>query len=177
MLLQIIRTLSIFLLPRCWPRDKHSSPSIFLSSTLSLSSILVILAPNWMLSLDGGMSTLKRGILAMPQSTLTTLNPSLLKNNLWPPYKLLSFFFLLSILLQSWIWTPYTKTSFWLILVTQLLQNTSLQIASGLQTQIVFFSLMIEFMYYLLVISTHVFSSIIMTTSLLDIIVKTKHWN
>ena len=32
-------------------------------------------------------------------------------------------------------------------------------------------------MYYLLVISTHAFSSIIMITSLLDILVKTKYWN
>ena len=32
-------------------------------------------------------------------------------------------------------------------------------------------------MYYLLVISIHMFSSIIIITSLLDIIVKTKHWN
>ena len=32
-------------------------------------------------------------------------------------------------------------------------------------------------MYYLLVISAHVSSSIIMITSLLDIMVKTKHWN
>ena len=31
----------------------------------------------------------------MPQSTLTTSNPSSLKNNLQPPYKLPSFFFLL----------------------------------------------------------------------------------
>ena len=32
-------------------------------------------------------------------------------------------------------------------------------------------------MYYLLVISIYVFSSIIIITSLLDIMVKTKHWN
>ena len=32
-------------------------------------------------------------------------------------------------------------------------------------------------MYYLLVISTHIFSSIIMIIFLLDILVKTKHWN
>ena len=32
-------------------------------------------------------------------------------------------------------------------------------------------------MYHLLVISVHMFSSIIMITSLLDIMVKTKHWN
>ena len=32
-------------------------------------------------------------------------------------------------------------------------------------------------MYYLLVISAHAFSSTIMITSLLDILVKTKHWN
>ena len=34
-----------------------------------------------------------------------------------------------------------------------------------------------EFMYYLLVTSIHAFSSIIMITSSLDILVKTKHWN
>ena len=32
-------------------------------------------------------------------------------------------------------------------------------------------------MYHLLVTSTHVFSSIIMITSLLDILIRTKHWN
>ena len=34
--------------------------------------------------------------------------------------------------LQLLIWTPYTKISFQLFLVTQLLQNTSLQMANGL---------------------------------------------
>ena len=47
--------------------------------------------------------------------------------------------------------------------------------ASGLQTQTVYSSLTTEFMYYLLVTSTHVFFSIIMITSLPDILVKTKH--
>ena len=47
------------------------------------------------------MSILKGGILAMPQSTLTTSNPSSLKNNLWPLYKLLSSFSFLSAQLQS----------------------------------------------------------------------------
>jgi len=107
----------------------------------------------------------------------TTSSPSSLKNNLQPPYKLLFFFSLLSVWLQLWIWTPYIKTSSQLSLVTQLLQNTSLQIASGLQTQTVYFSLTTEFMYYLLVTSVHTFSSIIMITSSLDILVKTKHWN
>ena len=64
----------------------------------------------------------------MPQSILTTSNLSLLKNNLQPPYKLPSSFFLLSTQLQQWIWTLYIKTSSWLSLVTQLLQNISLQI-------------------------------------------------
>ena len=41
----------------------------------------------------------------------------------------------------------------------------------------VFSSLTTEFMYYLLVISTHVSSSIIMIISLPDIMVKTKYWN
>ena len=113
----------------------------------------------------------------MPQSTLTTSNLSSLKNNLQPLYELLSFFSLLSMQLQSWIWTPYIKTFSQLFLVAQLLQNTSPQITGGLQTQTVYSSLTTEFMYYLLVISTHVFSSIIMITSLPDILVKTKHWN
>jgi len=130
-----------------------------------------------MLSLDDGMSILKGGILAMPQSTLTTSSPSSLKNNLQPLYKLRSFFSLLSVQLQSWIWTPYIKTSYRLSPVTQLLQNTSLQMAGGLWTQTVYSSLTTEFMYHLLVTSTHTFSSTIMITSLLDILVKTKHWN
>ena len=100
MLLRIIRTLSIFLLPRYWPGGKYNSWSIFPSSTLSSGSVLVISALNWMLSLDDGMSILKEGILAMPQSTLTTSSPSSLKNSLQPPYEPLSFFFLLSVQLQ-----------------------------------------------------------------------------
>ena len=48
---------------------------------------------------------------------------------------------------------------------------------NSLQTQIVFFFLKIEFIYYLLVISAHMFFSIIMIISLLDTLVKTKHWN
>ena len=91
---------------------KCSGPSTFPSSTLSLGSTLVVSAQNWMLSLDDGTSILKGGILAMPQSTLTTSSPSLLKNNLQPLYKLLSFFSLPSVQLQSWIWTPYIKTSY-----------------------------------------------------------------
>ena len=113
----------------------------------------------------------------MLQSTLTTLSPSSLKNNLQPLYKLLSFFFLLSTQLQLQIWTPYIKTSSQLSLVTQLLQNISLQIASGLWIQMVYSSLTTEFIYHLLVTDVHVFSSIIMITSLPDILVKTKHWN
>ena len=81
-LLQIIRTLSVFLLPRYWPRDKHSSLSTSPSSTLSSGSALAISAPNQILLLDNGISILKEGILAMLQSTLTTSNLSLLKNNL-----------------------------------------------------------------------------------------------
>ena len=113
----------------------------------------------------------------MLQSTLTTSNLSSLKNNLWPLYKLLFFFSLLSMQLQLQIWIPYIKISFWPSLVTQLLQNISPQIAGDLQIQIVFFFLTTESIYYLLVISVHGFSSIIMTTSLPDIMVKTKHWN
>ena len=113
----------------------------------------------------------------MSQSTLTTSNPSSLKNNLWPLYELLFFFSLLSTQLQSQIWTSYIKISLQPSLVTQLLQNTSLQKASGLQIQMVFFFLTTEFMYYLLVISIHMFSSIIIIISLQDILVKTKHWN
>ena len=43
--------------------------------------------------------------------------------------------------------------------------------AGGLQTQIVYSSSTTEFMYHLLVTSAHVFSSTIMITSLLDILV------
>ena len=113
----------------------------------------------------------------MPQSTLTTSSPSSLKNNLQSLYKLQFSFSLLSVQLQSWIWTSYIKTSFWLFLVTQLPQNTPLQIAGGLQTQTVYSSLTTEFIYHLLVTSTHTFSSTIMITFLLDILVKTKHQN
>ena len=113
----------------------------------------------------------------MPQSTLTTSNLSLLKSNLQLLYKLPFSFFLLSIQLQQWIWTPYIKISSQLFLVTQLLQNTSPQMASGLWTQTVYSSSTTEFIYHLLVTFTHMFSSIIMITSLLDILVKTKHWN
>ena len=49
--------------------------------------------------------------------------------------------------------------------------------ASDLQTQIVYFFLITEFMYYLLVTSVYVFSHTIMITFLPDILVKTKHWN
>ena len=174
-LLRIIRTLSIFLLPRYWSGGKHGGPSTSPSSTLSSGPTLVSLAQNQMLSLDDGTSILRGGILATPQSTLTTSSPSSLKNNLQPLYELQFFFFLLSAQLQSWIWTPYIKTSSWLFLVTQLLQNTSPQIASSLQTQIVYSSSTTEFMYYLLVTSAHTFSSTIMITSSPDILVKTKH--
>jgi len=47
--------------------------------------------------------------------------------------------------------------------------------AGGLRTQTVYFSSTTEFMYYLLVTSAYVFSSTIMITFLLDILVKTKH--
>ena len=97
MLLRIIRTLSIFLLPKYWSGGKHGGLSTSSSSTLLLGSVLVILVLNWILSLDNGMSILKKGILAMPQSILTTSSPSSLKNNLKPPYKLPSFFFLPSV--------------------------------------------------------------------------------
>ena len=59
----------------------------------------------------------------------------------------------------------------------QLLQNTSPQIANGLQTTTVLSILITESMYHLLVISTYIFSSIIIIISLLDILVKTKYWN
>ena len=130
-----------------------------------------------MLSLDDGISILKGGILATPQSTLTTSNLSSLKNNLQLLYKLWFFFSLLSMQLQLWIWIPYIETSSRLSLVTQLLQNTPPQMASGLRTQMVYSFLTTEFMYYLLATSVHVFSSISMITSLLDILVKIKHWN
>jgi len=120
-------------------------------------------------------SILKRGILATLQSTLTSSNQSSLKNNLWPLYKLLSSSFFLFMQLQSLIWASYTKISFQLSLVTQLLQNTSLQMANSLWIQIVFFFLTTESMYHLLVISTYIFSSIIMIILLPDITVKEKH--
>ena len=113
----------------------------------------------------------------MSQSTLSTSNQSLLKNNLQPLYKLLFFSFLLFTQLLLLIWTPYTKTSFWLSSVTQLLQNTSLQMADSLQTLTVFSTLMTESIYHLLVISTHMFSSITMITFQLATLVRTKHWN
>ena len=115
--------------------------------------------------------------MATPKSTLTTSNQSSLKNNLWPPYKLLSSSFFLFVQLQSLICTLYTKTSFQLFLVIQLLQNTSPQMTNGLWTQTVFSFLITESMYHLLVISTYMFSSIIMITSLPDTLVKTKHQN
>ena len=49
--------------------------------------------------------------------------------------------------------------------------------AGGLWTQTVYFFLTTEFIYHLLATFTHVFSSTIMITSLLDILVKIKHWN
>ena len=112
MLLWIIRTLSIFLLLRCWLRDKYSSSSISLSLILLSGSILVVLALNQMLLLDSRMSTLKGRILAMSQSTFTTSNQFLLKNNLQPLYKLLSSSFLLFIQLQLLILTLCTETFF-----------------------------------------------------------------
>ena len=60
MLLQIIRTLSIFLLPRYWSGGKCSGMSTSPSLTLLLGSILVILAQNQILSLDNGMSPKRR---------------------------------------------------------------------------------------------------------------------
>ena len=49
--------------------------------------------------------------------------------------------------------------------------------AGSLWTQTAFSFLTTEFIYHLLVISTHAFSSITMITFLPDILVKTKHWN
>ena len=146
-LLWITKTLSTFLLPRCWPRSKHSGLSISFSSNLSSGSILVVLVPNWMLSLDCGTFILKGRILATLQSTLTTSNQSLLKNNLQSPYKLLSSSFLFFVQIQSLIWIPYTETFFQLSLVVQLLQNISLQMADGLQIQTVFSFSIIESIY------------------------------
>ena len=68
------KILSTFQLPRYWSGGKCSGLSTFLSSILSSSSVLVVLALNQMLLLDGGISILKRGILATLQSTLTTSN-------------------------------------------------------------------------------------------------------
>ena len=49
--------------------------------------------------------------------------------------------------------------------------------ADDLQTQMVFSSLTTESMYHPLVISAHVFSNIIMITSLLNTLVRIKYWN
>ena len=106
----------------------------------------------------------------------TTVNPHNFKS-IFTQEQLAASVRAMVLLLQSWIWTPYTKTSYQLSLVTQLLQNTSPQMASGLRTQTVYSSSTIEFMYHLLVTSAHAFSSTIMITSLPDILVKTKHWN
>ena len=117
MLLWIIKTLSIFLLPKCWPGGKQWSEYLSQFNLLS-GFILVISAPNQILSLDNGTSTLKGGILVIPQSTLTTSNQSSLKNNLWLLYKLLFFSFLFFVQLQLLIWILCTKTFFQLFLVT-----------------------------------------------------------
>ena len=130
-----------------------------------------------MLSLNSRTSILKEEVLAISQLTLTTLNQFLLKSNLQLSYKLLFFSFLLFAQLQLLIQIFYTEIFFQLFLVTQLLQNTSLQIANGLWISTVFSVLIMEFMYHLLVIFIYMFSSIIMITSLLDTIVRTKHWN
>ena len=92
----------------------------------------------------------------MLQSTFSTSNQSLLKNNLQPPYKLLFSSFLFFVQIQSLIWTPYTEIFFQLSLVIQLLQNTSLQMADGLQIQTVFSFSIIESIYQLLVISAYI---------------------
>ena len=113
----------------------------------------------------------------MPQSTLITSNQSSLNNNLQSLHKLLFFSSLLSVQPQQLIWTIYTKTSFQLSLMTKLLQNTSPQMADSLWIQVASSFLITESMYYLQVISAHIFSSIIMIISLLDIMVKTKHQN
>jgi len=113
----------------------------------------------------------------MPQLTLTTSNQFLLKNNLWFPYKLLFSSFLPFTQLQLLILTLCTKTSFWLFLVIQLLQNIFLQMADSLWTPTIFFILMTESIYHLLVISVYAFSSIIMITFLLATLIKTKHCN
>jgi len=75
------------------------------------------------------------------------------------------------------IWTLFLETFFLPFLVTQLLKNTSLQIANSLKTPKVFFALITKFIYYFLVISIHIFSSIIMIISLLATSVRTKHLN
>jgi len=115
--------------------------------------------------------------MAMLQSTLTTSNPSSLKNNLWSLYELLSFSFLFFVWLKLLILTHCTKTLFQLFLMTHLLQNTFLQIADSLWIPIIFSILMTEFIYYLLVIFAYMFFSIIMITFLLATLVRKKHWN
>ena len=130
-----------------------------------------------MLSLDSGISIQKKRILATPQSTLTNLNQSLLKNNLQSLYELLFYFFLLFMQPQLLIQILCTKISFQPFLMTQLLQNTSLQKPDSLWTLIVFSILITESMYYLLVISIQMFSSIIMIIFQLAISVRTKHQN
>ena len=70
MLLWIIKTLSIFLLLRCWPRGKCDGLSISSSLILSSGFALVILVPNQTLLLDSGMSILKK-----ENTSYTTVNP------------------------------------------------------------------------------------------------------
>ena len=113
----------------------------------------------------------------MPQLTLITSNQSSLKNKLGPLHKLLSFSFLSFIQLQLLIWIFCTKISFQPFLITQLLENTSLQISNSLLIPMVFSVLITEFMYYLVVISIYIFSSIIMITFQLSTLIRTKHQN
>ena len=69
--------------------DKHVGPNTFLLSTLSSVSVLENLEPNLTLSLDDGMSILKRGIATMPLSILRTTDPCSLPNSWHRPSELL----------------------------------------------------------------------------------------
>ena len=104
------------------------------------------------------MSTLKRRILAIPQSIHITSISFLLMNNL----QSLSlsekqfFLFLFFMQLQLLISIPFNKIFVRHFLITLLLQNTTLLKTTSLQTPTVFSILMTKSIYYSLVIFTYI---------------------
>ena len=99
------------------PSRMHSPLLLFLLIEFQMLNSSWKLMLWTMLLLDNRTSILKGGILAMPQSTLTTSNQSSLNNSLQPLYELLFSSFPLSIQLQLLIWTLYIKTFFQLSLI------------------------------------------------------------